>query len=583
VHESLVQLWESSCRKYEDRDLFGTKKGDAWSWLTYRQVGEMVNALRGGFATLGITASDRVALIADNCVEWAVTAHATYSLGAVFVPMYTAQVIDEWIFILNDSDAKAVVVANETIYGQLQARRADMPQLQHVICLSRKDDESDSYSRLLKLGRAQPCPPTFPKAEDTAGFIYTSGTTGNPKGVRLSHANICSNCDAVHQVFPLHRERSLAFLPWAHALGQTGELHFFTQEGFSIAINDDVTKLVTNLPEVKPTLLVAVPRIFNRIYDGVNRQMAGKPKPIQALFRRGLELAKQSSSGQELGLLDKVLLRLADRLIFSKIRDKFGGRLKLVISGSAALSRDVAEFIDALGIMIYEGYGLTETSPVVSVNFPGARKIGSIGKPLPGVRVVIDQSKGSSPPEGEIVVYGPCVMQGYHKRPEDDAEVFTADGGLRTGDLGYLDSDGYLYITGRLKELYKLETGKYVAPAALEECLKLSPMIANVMIHGANKPHNVALVVVDPTALAEWCKAQGVTRECAVDNAELNKAILAEIEKCGADFKSYEKPRRVLLTTEDFTTDNGLLTPSLKVRRSAVTKRYADALEALYR
>jgi long-chain acyl-CoA synthetase len=278
-----------------------------------------------------------------------------------------------------------------------------------------------------------------------------------------------------------------------------------------------------------------------------------------------------------------LLLRLADRLIFAKIRDKFGGRLKLVISGSAALSRNVAEFIDALGIMIYEGYGLTETSPVVSVNFPGARKIGSIGKPLPGIRVVIDQAKGSQPGEGEIVIYGPCVMKGYHKRPEENAAVFTEDGGFRSGDLGYLDSDGYVFITGRLKELYKLETGKYVAPAALEERLKLAPLVANVMIYGANKPHNVALVVLDPIALSEWCDSNGVAQSEACANAALNKAVMGELDTCGSDFKSYEKPRRAILTTEDFTTDNGMLTPSLKVRRAAVIKHYGQALEALYR
>jgi long-chain acyl-CoA synthetase len=417
-----------------------------------------------------------------------------------------------------------------------------------------------------------------------AGFIYTSGTTGAPKGVRLSHRNICSNCDAVREVFPLHRERSLAFLPWAHALGQTGELHFFTQEGFSIAINDDLTRLVTNLPEVKPTLLVAVPRIFNRIYDGVTKQMASKPKPIQKLFARGLQLAKAQSAGQRLGLLDGLTLAAADRLIFSKVRDRFGGRLKLAISGSAALSQNVAEFIDALGIMVYEGYGLTETSPVASVNYPGARKLGSIGKPLPGVRVVIDETQSEKPGEGEIVIHGPNVMLGYHNRPEEEARVFTPDRGFRSGDLGYLDADGYLFITGRIKEQYKLETGKYVAPAALEEQLKLSPLIANVMLYGANKPYNVALVVVDAAALEQWCKDTGAALP-ADPNTEprLVQAVLEEIAQHGKAFKSYERPTKVVLTREDFTVENGQLTPSLKIKRSAVLARYQGALEELYR
>jgi long-chain acyl-CoA synthetase len=579
----LVELWESSARKYNDRDLFGTKRDGVWSWLTYGQVDELVQAMRGGLKQLGVAEGDRVAMIADNCVPWAVSAHATYGLGAIFVPMYTAQVCDEWVFILADCGAKVVIVANEKIHSELEARRAELPELRHLIGLARPAGADGAYESVLELGRKHPTPSLKPAAEATAGFIYTSGTTGNPKGVKLSHKNFCSNCDAIHQVFPLHKECSLAFLPWAHALGQTGELHFFTQEGFAIAINDDVAKLVTNLPEVRPTLMVAVPRIFNRIYDGVNRQMAAKPKPIQALFRRGLELAKLSAQGQELGFVDRLVLRLADSLIFSKVRERFGGRLKLVISGSAALNREVAEFIDALGIMIYEGYGLTETSPVVSVNYPGARKMGSIGRPLPGIRVVIDESKGSTPHEGEIVVYGPCVMQGYHNRPEETAAALDADGGLHSGDLGYVDADGYVFITGRLKELYKLETGKYVAPAALEEQLKLSPFIANAMIYGANKPHNVALIVLDPAALEQWRKKTGTSDPDVTNNAELRRVVMEEIDKCSGEFKSYEKPRKVLLTTDDFTTDNGMLTPSLKVKRAAVVKRYGQALEGLYR
>jgi long-chain acyl-CoA synthetase len=584
VHESLVHLWESSCRKYKERDVFGTRTpGGTWEWITYGQAGQLVDQARGGLAARGIQAGQRVALIADNSVPWAVVAHGTYSLGAVFVPMYTAQQPEEWQFILGDSNATLVVVATTKIYEELQSRRGQMPELKHIIGLDLPDDHVDSYAALLAKGKQQPCPPVYPKPEDVAGFIYTSGTTGNPKGVRLSHKNICSNCDAVREVFPLNRERSLAFLPWAHALGQTGELHFFTQEGFSIAINDDVGRLVTNLPEVQPTLLVAVPRIFNRIYDGVNRQMAAKPKVIQALFARGIQLAKQQSQGTNLGLLDQLTLRLADRLIFSKVRGRFGGRLKLTISGSAALNTKVAEFIDALGIMVYEGYGLTETSPVTSVNYPGARKMGSIGKPLPGVRVVIDESQSDNPGEGEIVIYGPHVMLGYHNRPEEDAKVFTSDGGFRSGDLGYLDSDGYLFITGRLKEQYKLETGKYVAPAALEEQLKLSPLVANAMLYGANKPHNVALVVLDPVALKDWCAQSGTALPTDPNKSpELVRAICDELNKCSQSFKSYERPTKVLLTTEDFTTENGLLTPSLKVRRNAVTKRYASALDALY-
>ncbi len=582
MHESLVSLWEASCRKYRDRNHLGTKSGGSWAWITYGEFKDLVDACRGGLAALGVERGQRVAMIADNSVEWATTAYATYSLGAVFVPMYTAQQPDEWVFIINDSNAKVAVVTNETIYRQLLDRKDQMAELERVICVALPANHDDSYQKLLASGRRQPKEVVHPAPDDIAGFIYTSGTTGVPKGVMLTHANICSNTDACREVFPLHKERSLAFLPWAHALGQTGELHFFTQEGHAIAINDDVTRLVTNLAEVRPSLLVAVPRIFNRIYDGVNKQMASKPKPIKLLFKKGLELAQRRNDGETLRGLDALILAAAEKLIFSKIRAKFGGRLKLVISGSAALNPEVARFVDALGIMVYEGYGLTETAPVVSVNYPGARKIGSIGKPLPGVRVEVDQSKSDNPGEGELIIYGPNVMRGYHNRPDETAAVFTEDGGFRTGDLGKKDSDGYLYITGRIKELYKLENGKYVAPAALEEQIKLSPYIANVMLYGANKPHNVALIVPDQAALADWSQDSGTPLGDLTKNPQVSQLIMSEIDKYTSGFKSYERPRKLALVPEDFTTENGMLTPSMKVKRREVVSKYAKLLEGLY-
>lgn len=582
MHESLAHLLEASCQKYANRPHLGTRKNGQWSWITYAEFKELVDAARAGLAQLGVGRGDRVALIADNCVEWATCAYAAYTLGAIYVPMYTAQPAEEWEFILNDCQAKVVFTATEKITRALDERRGNMPALSHVISLAGAARAEDSYEHFLAQGRAHPTDVVYPDRNDPAGFIYTSGTTGKPKGVRLSHANLCSNCDACREVFPLNKERSLAFLPWAHALGQTGELHFFTQEGHAIAINDDVTRLVNNLPEVRPSLLVAVPRIFNRIYDGVNKQMAAKPLPIQKLFASGLELAGRRNSGESLSFGERLVLGLAERLIFSKVRAKFGGRLKLVISGSAALNPEVARFVDALGIMVYEGYGLTETSPVAAVNFPGARKIGSVGRPLPGVEIRIDESKSDNPGEGEIIIKGPNVMLGYHNRPEDDAAVFTEDRAFRTGDLGRIDEDGYVYITGRLKELYKLETGKYIAPAALEEKLKLSPYVANIMLFGANKAFNVALVVPDEAALKEWSEKTGGSVDNVADSPQVTQLLMAEIDRFAGEFKSYEKPKKIALLTEDFTTDNGLLTPSMKIKRGEVVKRYQDRLDALY-
>jgi long-chain acyl-CoA synthetase len=582
LYATLCDLLEGSVQKYKDRDIFGTKRDGEWHWLTYGEFAKLVEACSGGLAQLGIAPGDRVAMVSDNSVEWATVAHATYARGGIFVPMYTAQKPDEWQFILNDCAAKVVFASTEKAYRALKAAAPQIPSLKQVIGVFLPESDGDSYLGLLARGRSAPVARHAAQSKDVAAFIYTSGTTGQPKGVKLSHANICSNCAAVEEIIPMDRETSVAFLPWAHSLGHTGELMYFTQRGFTMAINDDVTRLVSNLPEVRPTALVAVPRIFNRIYEGVNRQMSEKPKLIQALFQRGLRCAGDKSQGKALGLGDSIALALAERLIFSKVRAKFGGRLKLVICGSAALNKDVAEFVDALGIMVYEGYGLTETTPVVSVNYPGHRKLGSVGKPLPGVRVVIDESHSNQPGEGEIVVYGPNVMVGYHNRPEDDAAIFTPDGGLRTGDLGRLDADGYLFITGRLKELYKLENGKYVAPAPLEEELKISPYIANVVLYGLNRPHNVALIVPNHERLQQWAAANGVELGNITQNPKVRELLMGEIQTHSASFKSYERPRSIAVVSEDFTTENGLLTPKMSVKRKEVLSRYGSALEALY-
>jgi long-chain acyl-CoA synthetase len=581
--ESLVDLCEQSCRSYADRQLFGVKDAPGWRWITYTRFHEMVSAFRGGLAGLGIGRGDKVAIIADNRVEWAVACYATYGLGASFVPMYQAQLAKEWHFIIEDCAAKAAIGATNAITEQLGKMRADIPTLEHVIGLELPASDDHSYAALLEAGRARPVPPASPKAEDIAGLIYTSGTTGLPKGVILSHGNICSNVNAIHQIFTFDPDdRSLAFLPWAHSFGQTCELHCLVSMGCSMAISDDIKNLVANLGEVKPTVLYAVPRVFNRLYEGVNAQIAARPGVIQRLFRHGVDTAKRKARGEPVGAVDQLVLTLADRLIFSTVRQRFGGRLKYAISGSAALSPDVAAFIDALGITVYEGYGLTETSPISTANYPGHRKLGSVGQAIPDVAIQIDRSVTGDPKHGEIIVKGPNVMQGYHNRPEETQAVLMEDRSFRTGDMGLLDADGYLYITGRIKEQYKLENGKYVVPSPMEEQLKLSPYIANVMIYGANKPHNVALIVPDSEALRAWAEKQGITLGDVRTNKQVHDLIRSEIDTLSKDIKGYERVQDFVLCLEDFTTENGMLTPTLKVKRRVVLDHYGKDLDALY-
>jgi long-chain acyl-CoA synthetase len=584
--ENLVELFERSVKEYGPRELFGTRKGNRWVWTTYTEAGGLVDKLRGGLASLGVKRGDNVAIISNNRVEWAVAAYACYGLGAALVPMYEAQLPKEWAFIVNDCEAVALIAANDEIYKKAKEIPEKAPSLKHVIGLALPKTNKLSFEALLEAGAKAPVPAIRPEPKDTACLIYTSGTTGNPKGVILSHGNIASNISAVHGMLPLGGEdRSLSFLPWAHSFGHTCELHALLSLGGSMAICDSTDKLLGYLEEVKPTVLFSVPRIFNRIYDGVNKQMAEKPKVIQNLFHGGLRAASKERKGESLGLFEQLTLTLAQKLVFSKVKAKFGGRMKYAFSGGAALSRDVAEFIDGLGVKVYEGYGLTETSPIATANRPGAHRIGSVGKPIDGVSIHIDRTETGDPKQGEIVVHGPNVMMGYHNRDDENAAVFTGDRGFRTGDLGYLDDDGFLYITGRIKEQYKLENGKYVSPAPLEEQLKLSPYIVNAMVYGDNRLYNVALLVPDFDALKKWATDNGVsyaTPEEAIENAKVKELLKGEVEKYSSEFKGFEKIKKITLVTEDFTTQNGLLTPSLKLKRRVAMQQFGSKIEALY-
>jgi long-chain acyl-CoA synthetase len=583
---NLVEMFERSVKLYGPRELFGTKTDGQWQWTTYAEMGKLVDDLRGGLAKLGLQRGDNLCIVSNNRVEWAVIAYACYGLGVSIVPMYEAQLPKEWAFIANDCGAVAFVAATKEIAGKTQKVLEDAPSIKHVITLFGGADEALSYQGLLAAGAKSPAPAIKPEPKDTACLIYTSGTTGNPKGVILSHSNLASNISAVHEILPMTQdERSLSFLPWAHSFGHTCELHAMLSLGASMAICEAVDKIIANLAEVKPTVLMSVPRIFNRIYDGVNKQMAARPKVIQNLFHGGMRAATKKKKGESLGVMEKITLALADKVVFTKIRGRFGGRLKYAFSGGAALSREVAQFIDALGIVVYEGYGLTETSPIATANRPGGQKIGSVGKAIPGVRIVIDKKASGEEKQGEIVVYGPNIMQGYHARDEENAAVFTDDRGFRTGDLGYLDDEGYLYITGRIKEQYKLENGKYVSPAPLEELLKLSPFILNSMIYGDNRLYNVALVVADMDVLKPWATEQGIDTgdvEKLLGDRRVVDQIMTEVDKYSSNFKGFERVKKITLTAEDFTLENNLLTPSLKVKRRFVWQKYGPQIEKLY-
>lgn len=588
-YSSLVDIFEQSVEKFGDLPLFGTKEDGTWRWMSYREFGKHTDELRGGLADLGVGDSDVVAIIANNRPEWAVAAYATYGLAARYAPMYESQLPKDWKYILEDSGAKVVLVANEDIRQKVAELKDEVASLEHIILLGESPDAELTYDEVRAKGRENPAPLSHPSGEHIAGFIYTSGTTGNPKGVLLSHSNLASNVSAMHAVFPMGTDdRSLSFLPWAHSFGQSVELHGLFSMGASIGIAESVPKIIENLAEVRPTLLFSVPRIFNKIHDGVLKKVEAGGGLKKKLFYATLETARQkkdlAEQHRKSGFVD-LKHKILDSIVASKIRDRFGGRLKYAFSGGAAISKEVAEFIDALGITVYEGYGLTETSPIATANWPGARKIGSVGKPIPGVRIEIDREVTEDPKHGEIIVSGHNVMQGYHGLEEANAEVFVEGGGFRTGDMGYIDDDGFLYITGRIKEQYKLENGKYVVPAPLEDQLQLSMFVNQAFVYGMNKPFNVALIVPDADALEAWARENGIEGDLAtlVEHERAASLMREQVDKYSGDFKQFEKIKKFAVIAEEFTVENGMLTPKMSVKRRVVLERWDEKLQGLYR
>lgn len=586
-HKNLIEMLENSRQRYGDRPLYGTKRGGVYEWTTYEQFGEKVDALRGGLASLGVSSGDKVAIICKNTEEWAVSAYATYGLNGQHIPMYETQVAKEWEYIIRDCGAKILLAANPLVFEQTRDFPDKIEALEHVVLLSGNvTGDVTTYEDLLKSGRENPVEAQQPESQSPMGMIYTSGTTGNPKGVILSHRNLIFECSVVLPLLGMTKDdRSLAFLPWAHVFGQVSEVHGLISSGGSAGLVEDVNTLIEELGVVKPSMFFAVPRVYNRIYERLRGQMKEKPGFIRALFYGGLKQAKREREGETLGFLDNLTLTLARKIIFKKILNRFGGNLRIAVSGASALSPAVAEFVNDIGISVYEGYGLSENTAALSVNYPGARRFGSVGKPLPGVRIEIDKSvEGSKEEDGEVLAYGENIMLGYHNLPDKTKESITEEGGLRTGDLGHLDTDGYLYITGRVKEQYKLENGKYVAPAPLEESLKLSAYIDQVMLYGFNRQHNVALIVAAMPAVEQYAEGLGISgsAESILNEPRIRQLFKEQLERYGKDFKGFERPQNFALLSEEWGIDNGLLTPTLKLKREVVEEQFKAQIDSLF-
>jgi long-chain acyl-CoA synthetase len=588
--DNLVELFEKSVKKFPDRPCLGTKnKQGEYEWITYREMGRRIDNLRGGLAGIGVKRGDAVGIISNNSIDWAVCHFATVGLGAFYVPMYEAELTHVWEYIIKDSGTKILFVSKMEIYEKIKDFPSRIPTLEKICMM--QGTAKDTMAELETIGEKNPVKAIYPKPEEVAVLVYTSGTTGDPKGVLLTHGNWTSNHHARIIAFPEFNsdDRTLSLLPWAHCYG-LGELHTFTSVGGSLGFMESVNTVVEDMAKVKPTFLVAVPRIFNKVYDTIVTKVNDAGGAKEKLFDAGVEAAKERRRLAEQGkssFVADLKFRIIDKIVFQKIRDLFGGRLKGSITGSAAMNPEISKFFFDIGIPLFDVYGLSETSPGITANCATSYRIGSVGKVIDKVKVVIDQSvvePGAK--DGEIVVYGPNIMKGYHNKPEATSAVMTPDGGVRTGDRGRIDQDGFLWITGRIKEQYKLENGKYVFPAALEEDICLNHYVQSALVYGAGREYNVCMIVPDFFALEKYAEKNNLPTDlkALVARDDIQNMITKEIvDTLKQKYGGYEIPRKFLFLAEPFSLENEMMTQTMKLKRRVITERYNDKIEALYK
>ncbi len=589
--DNLVDHFEIATEKFKNNQLFGTKnkKTGEYEWVTYGDVRKRVDDFRGGLASLNIQKDDSIGIIADNRTEWAVAAFASYGLGARFIPMYENEILRTWQYITNDAGIKFLLVSNKAIYEQVKHFKDEIKSLEYIFII--EDDSELSMQHLEKVGKENPIASVKPDVNDIAALIYTSGTTGEPKGVLLTHGNFISNARAGNRRYSKlfnENSRSLSILPWAHSYGQTAEVYNWFFTGGSIGFMESVETLAEDLLKVKPTFLIAVPRVFNKIYDGIHAKMNEEGGIKKKLFDMSLKAAKEyREQNGKVSFGTKLKLKIGKKLVFSKIHAKFGGKLEASITASAKMNNEISFFFTDIGLPVYDCYGLSETSPAITMSSPELNKPGSVGSPVEFVEVRIDKSKmNDESGEGEIQVKGPNIMVGYHNKPEATKQVFTEDGWFRTGDVGKIDEDGYVYITGRIKEQYKLENGKYVFPAAIEEDIRLLPYIENTMIFGDGKPYNICIVIPDCSVLEKTAEILKLKTEVdkLVHLPLVQEFMTIEIRKSLKDkYGNYEIPKKFIFTDENFTIENGMLTQTLKLKRRVVIEKYKEQIEELYK
>jgi long-chain acyl-CoA synthetase len=595
--KSIAQLLATRVQETPDREAYRYPVGEEWRSMTWRQAGERVKAIAAGLLSLGLHREERVGILANTRIEWLLTDLGILAAGGATTTVYPSSTSEDCAYILADSDTKYCFIEDASQLKKLAAHKAEMPKLEKLILIDGAPDVKDrdwvlTLADLEAAGAAHLA--KDPKAVDDvvagiepshlATLIYTSGTTGKPKGVRLLHECWAYCADAIDAVKLWGADDiQLLWLPMSHSFGKV-LLAGHIASGSVTAVDGRIPKVIENCGVIKPTIMAAVPRIFEKAYNKIletGRKGTGlKPKIFEWGLKVGKEVSKLRQQGKEPSGLLALKYKIADKLVLSKIRGRFGGRVRYFISGSAPLSRDIAEFFHACGMTILEGYGLTESSAASFVNRPNKYAFGSVGMPMPGTELKLASE------DSEILMKSPGIMQGYHNLPDQTTEALTPDGWLRTGDIGEVDEHGFLRITDRKKDLIKTSGGKYIAPQHIEGKIKSTcPFVSQVIVHGDRRNFVTALITLDEETTMKWAKEQGMDGKSYAEIVKLPevKAMLSPFfDEVNKQLAKYETVKQFAILPKDLSIEAGELTPSLKVKRKVVEKAYANLLDKMY-
>jgi len=565
-------------------------EGDKWVRTSYPELGRDIRAIAKGLIALGVDAGDRVAILSNTRAEWTLADFATVCTGATVVPVYQTNSPEECEYVLDHSGATALFCEDEEQLAKLAGIRSALPQLTHVFRFEGDGDDGVMTLDAVRAAGADVSDDDLDAriagigSDDVATIVYTSGTTGPPKGCMLTHGNLCADIDGIHQILQITPDEDVlyVFLPLAHVLTRIVQLFAIDAGGEMAYWRRDPKKIVEDVQLIKPTYLPSVPRIFEKIHTAATAKAdaagGAKAKIFHWAVGVGREVARREDRGGHPGLVLKAQHGLADKLVLHKIRDLFGGRVKLALSGAAPIDTEILEFFHAAGVWVLEGYGMTETCAVETLNTIEHHRFGTVGRPLPVCEVKIAD-------DGEVLMRGPNIFKGYYNNPEATADTLNADGWLHSGDLGELDTDGYLSITGRKKDLIITSSGKNISPSNIENALKLCRWISQAVVFGDRKPYLAALLTIDPDECKALAEKVGASSHDAADLANdpaVRKELQGAVDAANQKFARIEQVKKFTVLERDLSQEHEELTPTLKVKRNVVYERYKDEFEALY-